>query len=893
MIPPRSTLRLQLHAGYTLEDAAEDLPYFSRLGVSHLYLSPVTRAVPGSNHGYDVVDHTSVDPERGGVAALRALADEVRSRGMGLLLDIVPNHMATHPDNAWWWDVLANGPGSAWADWFDIDWQAPELEGKVLAPFLGKPYEDALREGDIRLRHDDTHAGFHMSVHGVPYPVAPGSLAAGNAIEQVLQAHDPARPEGRQRLHELLEHQHYRLAKWQQAAIDINWRRFFEVSGLIGVRVEREEVFQAVHALPLQWYAEGVVDGLRIDHVDGLAFPLAYCRRLRAAMVEARGRNADVGTRPPWVVVEKILAPGEELDDRWEVSGTTGYDFMADVGGLLDAESGAVALSRLWAQVSGDDRPAAAWLVEARQTLLDRHFVAERRALLEELYRLFQGSSDTGERTVAWTREQLGESLDALLRHFPVYRTYVEGEERHEPDQVWFDKALSAAMNEPDMKAAPHPDILRWLDAVLGGRTPQTASAMGSASGGHPGSDYSRAIQRFQQLTPPLAAKSLEDTVFYRYGRLLSCNEVGSDPEVFSVSITDFHQSNILRAASSPWGLLATATHDHKRGEDVRARLAVLSEIPEEWGELWEQWSAWGHDRQVPAAVQYMMLQMLVGAWPPGLSSTDTPALEAFLKREGEWLVKALREGKQFSSWFDPDSRQEEAGLDALHALAGPTGAQAVLAEIENFVRRIEIPAVANGLIQTVLRLTSPGVPDLYQGTEFRDFSLVDPDNRRPVDYAERAHALAQAPEFPLAEGVWPAAAWLDGRVKQALIARLLQLRQLRPADFEGTYTPLDIVGAQPEQVLAFRRGSNLVVVVAVKCVSRMFARDGGMPELPPDYWGEALLPIPEGAGAWKDVLRGTTLPDLQDSTGSGQKGARLSELLAGFPVAVLYRDQG
>lgn len=876
MIAPRATLRLQLHAGYTLEHAADDLPYFSRLGVSHLYLSPVAEAVPGSTHGYDVVDATRVDAARGGEPALRALANEARARGMGLLLDIVPNHMAASPANAWWWDVLARGPSSPWAQWFDIDWQAPTLMGKVLAPFLDKPYDDALHAGEIRLDGDRPAHGLQLVAQRTAYPLAPGSLDTSVGLEQILAAHDPNHAEGRLRLHELLERQHYRLVAWQRAADLINWRRFFEVSGLIGVRVEREEVFQAVHALPLRLYAEGIVDGLRVDHVDGLAQPLEYCRRLRAAML--RVPDSPRSAEAPWVVIEKILASGEVLDDRWAVSGTTGYDFAADVGALQHAEGGEQALSRQWADVAGDGRSASAWRVDARQVLLERHFVAERAALLRALHGLAQAE---GGAPSQWMPTHLGDALDALLRHYPVYRSYVEGATRHAADQHWFDRALQAALGETGMHAAPYPAVLGWLERALGGCLLR--------------SDAQRlAILRFQQLTPPLAAKALEDTVFYRYGRLLSRNEVGSEPEVFSISVDDFHRANAYRARISPWGLIATATHDHKRGEDVRARLAVLSEVPDEWRALSDRWLAWGEGRErVPPSVRYMLLQMVVGAWPPELALPDAAALEDFLKRIGDWLVKALREGKQFSSWFRPDLQREQDSLSFLNSLGDRKGEQTlpILAEIEAFVRRLDSPAVVNGLVQSALRLTCPGVPDLYQGTEFRDFTLVDPDNRRPVDVAGRARALSQAPVHPLVEGVWPASAWVDGRVKQALIASLLHFRRDHSAVFDAAYTPLEVVGAPEGTVIAFRRGDALIVVAAVKCAAQVEADEAGCPRLPKDFWGDARLPALDPAQGWQDLLRGGEA--LKQSDARLERGARLADLLAGFPLAILYRDQG
>ncbi|HLT99718.1 MAG TPA: malto-oligosyltrehalose synthase [Burkholderiaceae bacterium] len=879
----RSTLRLQLHASYSMDDACRDIAYFSRLGVTHLYLSPITRSRDGSTHGYDVIDHTQVDEARGGEAALRRLASLARQHGLGLLLDIVPNHMATDPDNAWWWDVLKHGRGSRFARWFDIDWEAEGAQGRVLAPFLGKPYEQSLREGDIRLSHD-AGRGLHIAVNGQPWPLAPESLAWPNmqegpggspALQACLAAFDPASAGGRARLHELLARQHYQLAWWRQAARAINWRRFFEVSELIGVRVEEDEVFDAVHELPLRLYAEGLIDGLRIDHVDGLAQPLAYCRKLHEAM-ETAGRQRPEGlAAKPWIVIEKILAPGETLDERWMVSGTTGYDFAADVGALLHDAAGEAALTSLWADISGDARPAKGWLLEARQEMLDRHFIAERRALLRALQA--QEGSDT----------DLEPALDALLRHFPTYRSYVEEGTRSASDQVWFDQAREGAAAElvaTGQGAAL--ERLQWLDATLGGQVENRAAA-------------NLAIQRFQQLTPPLAAKSLEDTVFYRYGRMLSRNEVGSDPALFALPIDAFHEANVFRARRMEDGLLATATHDHKRGEDARARLAVLSEAPENWSAHCQRWMQAGAPH-VPggneaAAFHYMLLQTLVAAWPPMLSATDRRGVEHLLERVQACAVKALREGKLLSSWFEPQEDHEALWLNWLQLLAPGKEQHGVLVEIADFVHKLEPAAIFNSLVQTTLRLTCPGVPDLYQGTEWRDFSLVDPDNRRPVDYAARARALnlldqalldGERVVAPLAPGAWPAQAWVDGRVKQALVATLLALRKSRPAAFCGDYQTLQVDGGWAQQVVAFARGGDVVVVAAVKCASATQLGSDGAPFVPSETWDGSGVELPGGSASWWDVLRRRSVQTVNGKT-------PLKPLLDGLPIAVLLRAQG
>ena len=885
---PRATLRIQLHAGYTLENARSDLPYFARLGVTHLYLSPVSQARSGSMHGYDVVDHGKVDEERGGEPALRRLAEDARKAGLGLLLDIVPNHMATDPGNAWWWDVLTHGRHSSKATWFDIDWDAPDLPGKLLAPFLGQPYEEALRAGDILLQHNE-QLGLHVAVYGQPYPLSPESLdELGLAndgsgakpdpatLAACISRHDASDPGGRERLHQLLSRQHYRLAWWRDAAHAINWRRFFEVSELIGVRVEEPAVFDAVHALPLRLYAEGVIDGLRIDHVDGLAYPLAYCRQLRKAMEAVKGqRPRTLQESPPWVLVEKILAPGETLDERWAVSGTTGYDFAAQVGALLHAESGEIPLRLAWAEISDDGRPAEAWPEEARQEMLDRHFVAERRNLLRAL-----SSADLPESALAT-------ALDALLRHYPTYRSYVEEEARSGQDQYWFQQAMEGAADDlagEEGNAGARAALSR-LDERLGGAAPDSPEAR-------------LILRRFQQLTPPLAAKSLEDTVFYRYGSLLSRNEVGSDPAVFALSIEEFHEANRERVERMPDSLLATATHDHKRGEGGRSRLAVLSEIPELWLEHCRGWMSRAQDA-VPSggqarAFHYMLLQTLVAAWPIELSADDSAGLRDFLQRVGDWAVKALREGKQLSSWFEPQTAHEEQWLDYLRELQLGGSQHTVLREIELFVRRIEPGAILNGLVQTAMRMTCPGIPDLYQGTEWRDFSLVDPDNRRPVDYAARAHSLeafcsgqSEGATVPiLLSQDWQPDAWADGRVKQGLIATLLALRKACPSAFVGGYEALTVEGGGAQHLVAFSRSDEVVVVAAVKCAANATLDGNGMPILPADFWGHAMLKLPEGTTSWHDVLRDRTL-----ATEGG--GLPLATVLSGLPLAVLRRAQG
>lgn len=877
MISVRSTVRLQLNETFTLEDARARLPYFEAMGLSHLYLSPISSSRPGSTHGYDVIDHTRVNPELGGEAALVALATEARERGMGLIVDIVPNHMAAHELNAWWWDVLKNGRDSLYADWFDIDWHSPVrgLAGRVLAPFLGDPWQRCLRTGQIRLVYEATADAYQIMACGARYPLAPGSLPImGKGQQDVLKAYEPDDPEGRQRLKILLDRQHYRLAWWRTAARVINWRRFFEINELIGVRVEEPKVFDAVHALILRLYAQGIIDGVRVDHVDGLAEPPDYCRSLRAALEQRRAsRPPELRMQPPWVIVEKILASGESLDDTWGVDGTTGYDFMDQVSAVLHDGRGKHVLTEAWHRISGDPRTAPQHVVDARTQLLRRHFVAERNALLRSLAKSGLGDS------VPWSQALFGRMVDGVLTTFPVYRSYTDANKAHGPKRD--------------------------------------------------------AIRRFQQLTPPLAAKSQEDTTFYRYGRLLSRNEVGSDPDVFSLSPTAFHDLSCQRVDSAPQGMLCTATHDHKRGEDVRARLAVLSELPDAWLQASERWLNWpGTDTSATGPAQlgerYMLYQTMVGAWPLDLGRDDGTHLRNFVRRLVQWQTKSLREAKSRSGWFSPDFWYEQIAEDFLISMVLEHQNHALVSDIGHFARYIAPAGALNSLAQIVLRMTVPGVPDLYQGTEWWDFSLVDPDNRLAVDFDARSAALhAQRQEGAAARVLRSAtgisrdseampltldeptsdfgmiagkllATWRTGHIKQAMIASLLHLRREAPALFaQGDYLPLYAEGPRAENVLAFMRcwrDDCLIVVVSRLCAPLICGdvQDHGAyddsdddlrrPFVAPSFWEDTRLSLPGHLVGL--MLRERFSGALLQADDRG--GLALSAVLGSLPVAVL-----
>jgi (1->4)-alpha-D-glucan 1-alpha-D-glucosylmutase len=795
--------------------------------------------------------------------------------------------------------VLRHGRGSPHAEWFDIAWDTAdaELRGKVLAPFLGKPYGEALEAGDIVLRHDAAAGGFYLDVQGAAYPLCPDSLdAAGLKDAGALADYDPSTPAGRDRLHALLERQHYRLAWWRAAPEEINWRRFFEITDLIGVRVDMPEVFDAVHEMILRFYEEGLIDGVRVDHVDGLSDPIGYCARLRAALEErAPRRPAHLRPHRPYLVIEKILADDETLDERWKVDGTTGYDFMSQVGAVLHDPAGEQTLTQLWETIARDARPFSAVADEARDLIMLRHFPAERLAAARALHRVAR----MDRRTRDWGESAILRVLWDLLSVFPVYRIYADERGWHHMDRVRFDHAATRAHARIRLdRDGDDGPLLDLVSGWLGGQAPQDYPTAERAA-------RCEAIRRFQQLTPPLTAKSLEDTAFYRYGRLLSRNEVGADPGLFCMAPDVFHRRCAARARHFPRAMVATATHDHKRGEDTRARLAALSEFSALWADTAQGWM----NRHMPAlysgdgtlaphpADLYMLMQCLVGAWPLSLRPDDEAGLRAFGDRVSAWQQKALREAKLRTSWVVPDATYEAACEAALRGMLQP-GAEAgsPAREIADFAARIAPAGIVNSLAQTILRLTVPGVPDLYQGTEFWDFSLVDPDNRAPVDYAARATALdapdAGDPEALLAD-------WRSGRLKQAIVRGALQARRTHAGLFErGGHVPLPILGPRGNHILAFARGDQdrcAFVLAPRLCGQALRSEAGDDPDAPPtalpridaDFWDTTAVVLPHRyAGAiLRDALSGRERRVGADSI------LPLAEALADFPVALLTAD--
>jgi (1->4)-alpha-D-glucan 1-alpha-D-glucosylmutase len=868
---PVATYRLQLTAKFGFADAAALVPYLKSIGISHLYSSPFLKARAGSGHGYDVVDHNAVNPELGGEEGLERLCDALASADMGLILDFVPNHMGVHhADNPWWLDVLEWGPKSPYAAFFDIEWKSlpGHPRGGVLIPILGRPYGESLEGGEIALRYNAyegsfsawyyqhqlpigpnrygeilqkvvAHAGTvdepagrrlielaarYRGPHNPPRPraaVLKAELAAiagaKEVIERGLRAYDAsAGSAGVLALHSLLERQHYRVAYWRLAGDEINYRRFFDINDLAALRVEDANTFAAIHQLVRRLIAKGWLQGLRLDHIDGLRDPHQYFRRL-ARLVEV---EKPAGSNPFYIVVEKILAEGERLPRFAGIAGTTGYEWLNTISRVLVDESGLAALDRIWQEMSADHRSFDEILIEAKGRVIASILSSEFTVLSRLLARIAAGHYTTRD----YAAEQLRSAFELFILHFPVYRTYITPSGPSRGDRGIINAAIAKARVGWFAGDDKIFDFLRdalTLDLIAAGRT-----------------GYSIARDRqfafkVQQFTGPMMAKSLEDTALYRYHRLLAMNEVGGNPAAAALSISDFHQRMQERAKGSQRpsagssglpSLTATATHDTKRGEDARARLLALSELAAEWTESVREWRGLNlrmidssQERRVPTgAHEYMLYQSLLGAWP--LAGVDA----SFVERMQAYAIKAAREGKQETNWLAPDARYENGLRSFLRDLLDRKQSARFIDSFDAFARRVAVLGALNSLTQLTLKATMPGVPDFYQGTEFWDLSLVDPDNRRPVDFAVRCAALGTTGEA--ADWAALAATWPDGRIKFALTRRLLALRARCAELFaRGAYCKLQVTGPHNEEIIAFARvsGGNAAIVVA----GRLFKR--------------------------------------------------------------------
>ena len=923
MKPLTATVRLQLHSDFTLDHAVPLVPYFAQLGISHVYASPILKARAGSRHGYDVVDPTQVNPELGGEAALERLVAALRQHGMGLILDTVSNHMAVGgADNPWWQSLLAWGRRSPYAEFFDIQWHSsdPLLAGQLLLPFLASEYGLALKNGEIPLQFDAQHGVLQIAHFDHRFPICPVDygwilslspepalqalaahftalhedaaplataqrlhaelarlVAEGADLQSALMAFDSHSEDGFKRLHLLLERQSYRLASWRTAADDINWRRFFDINELGGLRVERAVVFEATHAKLFELIERGLVDGLRIDHIDGLADPRGYCRKLRrrvTALLARRPLSAAAEHFP--IYVEKILGSDEHLHRDWLTDGTTGYEFMNQVSLLQHDPAGEAPLTEIWTTVS--ERPDFAEEVrQARHLVLNASLAGDCESVALALLQVARDDLMTRDLTLGAIRR----ALQALVAHYPVYRTYFNACGRPAEDEKFFQQALANARH--DLAEADWP-LLDQLAQWLGGQPWRQLPP------GRPRKHLRHACVRFQQLTAPSAAKAVEDTAFYRSARLLSRNDVGFEAERFSAGPEYFHNEAQRRLRDFPDSLLATATHDHKRGEDTRARLAVLSERGpwlasrvEHWRELAAPLREQLDDGPAPSpGDELMLLQTLLGSWPLTLDLHDDNAVRRYAERIRQWQQKALREAKLRSSWNAPNEAYEAACAAYVDGLLLDRENQQLRQSLADAAQLIACPGALNGLVQALLRMTVPGVPDLYQGNEYWDFSLVDPDNRRAVDYAARRRTLddATAPAELLAQ-------WRDGRIKQALVARVLDCRLAHAELFRrGAYLPLTVQGRHADKVLAFARlgEGQRAIIVAPRLASGLL---GGAttPLIPAQNWDDTRVILPFALSP----ANSTGL--FSSAAVSPSKELMLRAVLAEFPVNLLIQQ--
>jgi (1->4)-alpha-D-glucan 1-alpha-D-glucosylmutase len=860
---PVATYRIQLNAKFTFADAAAIVPYLKSLGISHLYASPFLKARAGSPHGYDVVDHIALNPELGGEQGLERLCDALLKADMGLILDFVPNHMGVnYADNPWWLDVLEWGQKSPFAASFDIDWKSlpGHPRGGILVPILGRPYGEALHAGEFSLRYDPDVGSFAAWYYDHKLPISPprygeilrklvehagaADQAAGRQLLELAARyrgpHNPAReqsdafkaelagiaggrdvierglgaydassgePAATAALHLLLERQHYRVAYWRLAVSEINYRRFFDINDLAGLRIEDHATFDGVHRLVRRLIAQGWLHGLRIDHIDGLRDPHQYFRRI-ARLLERAGGPAG---KPFYIVAEKILAEGERLPHFAGVAGTTGYEWLNAISRVLVDERGLALLDDLWREQSGDSRPFEDILIEAKRRVIANILASEFTVLVRLLARIAAGHYSTRD----YAAERLRAAFELFILHFPVYRTYLTPSGPSRGDRAIINEAIAKARADWFGPDAGIFDFLRdalTLDLILPGR-----------------SGYSIARDRLfafkvQQFTGPMMAKSLEDTAIYRYHRCLALNEVGGNPAAGALSVDDFHTRMEQRAISGAHGLTATATHDTKRGEDARARLLALCELAPEWAQHVREWRKMnaaliegaGAQRVPSAAHEYMLYQSLLGSWPlTGLDAT-------FLERMQAYAIKAAREGKQQTSWLAPNERYERGLENFLRGLFDWSRSPAFIKSFTAFIYRPALMGGLNSLTQVALKAMMPGVADFYQGTELWDLSLVDPDNRRGVDFATRI-ALLQSVSI---EPNWSALAqsWVDGRIKFALTRRLLALREEHADLFaHGSYRPIELSGPHQDEIIAFARvhGREAVILIA----GRLFKR--------------------------------------------------------------------
>lgn len=950
---PASTYRLQFNRHFTYADAIEIVPYLNELGISHVYASPLLRVRSGSEHGYDVVDHNSLNPEIGDADAFNGFVAALHRHGMGLILDTVPNHMHVGDDqNDWWQDLLEHGRASPYAGYFDIDWHPAKrgLRDKVLLPVLGDHYGNVLDRGELRLEMEVANGSLHVRYFDRRFPLDPlsyeriislrlpllrqrvgsesetatalsvlaeafGGLpphtatdtatrrdaaaackrqlaalfrrdrSARSFLQETLECINSRCSEGDiGLLHELLEQQAYRLAYWRVAADEINYRRFFDINELACIRMEIPEVFEATHRLIRQLVGGGAVDGLRIDHVDGLNHPRGYCERLQRLLGEALSRPADTHRPTSYLLVEKVLASHERMPTDWPVAGTTGYEVAQLLNGLFVAPASETMLTRLYQRFSGRRQSFDEILYDRKKMVIFHALSSELTALANLLNDIAQADPHTRDFTYHGLREALAE----VVARFPVYRTYVGEGQVNDEDRRYVHWAIAQA------KKSSLGEDVQVYDFIARMLLPEDAGDTDLAS------QVARFVARFQQYTAPVTAKALEDTACYVYNRLVSLNEVGSSPSQWGVTAHAFHSAMRQRLENWPDAMVSTSTHDSKRSEDVRVRIDVLSEIPIDWRRHLTRWSRINRnrkrlagDRPAPSRNdEYFIYQTLLGAWPQHEEEDAT-----FADRLQAYMLKAVKEAKIHTSWLNPDQEYEEAVQHFIAALLSDPARNAFLADFIPFQQTVAYYGMLNGLSQILLKLGLPGVPDTYQGSEIWSLSLVDPDNRRPVDYAVRRKMLQellanrrdQPSPIGLLRGMLENLA--DGRAKLYLTWRALTLRREMAEHFrQADYAGLGSNGERADNLIAFARSFERRSLVYA--AARRYCDLSSGPLQPPcgDVWSGTWLQLPGDREnrRFRELFSGVTIHSRRTDA---QHAIAASDLFAHWPVAVLIEE--
>jgi (1->4)-alpha-D-glucan 1-alpha-D-glucosylmutase len=978
---PVSTYRLQFNRAFTFRDATRNISYLNDLGITDIYASPYFAAKPGSMHGYDIVDHTRLNPEIGNEEEYNALIAELKRHDMGQVFDIVPNHMCVEsPENRWWMDVLENGQSSLYARYFDIDWSPvkKELKDKVLIPVLGSQYGNVLEGQELALVFED--GAFLVRYYDNRFPLRPHSYAfimehrLGALQERLPPDHadlaeylsiitalghlplytesDPGRVDERLRekevikrrlqalmersveirehldgnvklfngtrgdarsfdlLDELLNQQIYRLSYWRVATEEINYRRFFDINGLGAIRTEHAEVFLATHQLIFRLIGEGSVTGLRIDHPDGLFNPVEYFHRLQRACyvrqaIDPANRTpeaerelgerydeavlADPGYRPFYIVGEKILTKAERMPDDWPIFSTTGYVFLNSVNGIFVDSGSAKAFDRIYEKFTGMKMNLPEVIYEKKKLVMQVAMASE----INTLGHYLNDLSERNRHTRDFTLNSLRSAITEVIASFPIYRTYTNTWVVTDRDRQTIELAISRAKRK---NPALSESIFDFLKDVLLLRFPVGQRDEDKAA-------WLDFAMRFQQITGPVMAKGVEDTAFYVYNRFVSLNEVGGTPERFGTPLETFHGQNIERAKNWPHALITTATHDTKRGEDTRQRINVLSELPREWAERVRVWARMNKKKKTiidgseapDRNEEYLLYQTLIGAWP--MAPMDEQGRDAFFVRIRDYMLKSSREAKVNTSWISPNGKYEDALTSFIGAVLKAARGNRFLSDFLPFQQMVSHFGMYNSLSQTLLKICAPGVPDFYQGTELWDFSLVDPDNRRPVDFERRINDLKVLRQKDTGmQGT--SLAWeltqnaADGRIKLFVVYKALAHRRTSRGLYDhGEYVPLTAKGPKSVNICAFMRsgnGSSLIVVVP-RFLTGLISGAGAMP-FGKGVWESTTLMLPETiqGGVYRNVFTGEVVTVHAEGS---EQGIFLSDIFGSFPVALLERS--